>query len=174
MEGLKQEGILSAGFSSQSEGSSEEMRFQLCKARKTLLTLSICKQDLSRFRTFFFVYYLNSLLCVCFLYWQHFLSWVSVVCWKERQRKGKGERKRGRGRQGGKGERRRQNSNNTVRGHVLLKDSLCLKWSLFFLPKNKPMTFCFLQTICIFATSRVPRYTRQCESWGLSGPGPRS
>lgn len=71
------------GFSSQREGGSEEMRFQLCKARKTLLTLSICKQeDLSRFRTFFFVYYLNSLLCVCFLYWQHFLSWVSVICRK--------------------------------------------------------------------------------------------
>lgn len=58
------------------------------QARKNPSHPVSCKQkDLWRFRKFF--YYLNSLLCVCFLYWQHFLSWESVICWKERQRKGK-------------------------------------------------------------------------------------
>lgn len=41
------------------------MRFQLCKARKTLLTLSICKQkDLWRFRKFFFLLFKFLVMCL--------------------------------------------------------------------------------------------------------------
>lgn len=44
------------GFRAQSKENSDELRFQFCKARKILLTLSVYKQEgLPRFRAFFFL-----------------------------------------------------------------------------------------------------------------------
>lgn len=110
------------GFSSQSEGNSEEMRFQLCKARKTLLTLSICKQkDLSRFRKFFFLLFKFLVMCLLSLLTALLvMGKCNLLERKSEKGKGGGEGPGRVGRGRGKDRDQYQNSNNTVRGHVLL------------------------------------------------------
>lgn len=100
MEELKQENSFT-GFSSQSEGSSEEMRFQLCKARKTLLPCQFANKDLWRFRKFFLLF---KFLVMCLLsLLTAFLVMGKCNLLERKAEKGKGEeRQAGWGRERGK------------------------------------------------------------------------
>ena len=111
MEDLKQEGILSQVSAPRVKGAQRRWGFNSAKQEKPFSPCQFANKKIFRGWGKFFFYYLNSLLCVCFLYWQCFLSWECVICRKESQRKGKGE---GRGQAGWEGRETKTETNTRI------------------------------------------------------------
>ena len=108
MEDLKQQGILSQVSEPRAKRTHMRWGFNSAKREKSFSPCQFTnKKVFLGLGHFFFFYYLNSLLCICFLYWRHFLLWESVICQKERQRETE------RGREGQVGWGGRQTETNT-------------------------------------------------------------